>query len=205
MATAPIANIDLTILDNNVFAIINPFHDTDLFWYPLKTSENQNFSDTFRGTSEEISGKKRVNHSRKQHIRANQGKIYNELIKTIHFQNTSKEHLHDRINVLIIQGEVVNKPNRNDDSYRVNQSIVDFNMEQLEYSSLPASDLSVATPNTKQSSSIESVNTPKSPSITYQRLTIYLQRILIAKNLSEELSNYKHSMTTHLKKWKLRA
>ena len=102
--------------------------------------------------------------------------------------------------MLIIQGEVVNKPNRNDYSYRVNQSIVDFNMEQLEYSSLPASDLSVATPNTKQSSSIESVNTPKNPSITYQRLTIYLQRILIAKNLSEELSNYKHSMTTHLKK-----
>ena len=205
MATAPIANIDLTILDNNVFAIINPFHGTDLFWHPLKTSENQNFSVTFRGISEEISGKKRVNHSRKQHIRANPGKIYNELIKTIHFQNTSKEHLHDRINVLIIQGKVVHKPNRNDDSYRVNQSIVDFNMEQLEYSSLPASDLSVATPNTKQSSSIESVNTPKNPSITYQRLTIYLHRILIAKNLSEELSNYKHSMTTHLKKWKLRA
>ena len=142
MPTAPIANVDLTILDNNGFAIINPFHDTDLFWYPLKTSENQKFSDTFRGTSEEISGKERVNHSRKEQKRANPDKIYNELIKTIHFQNTSKEHLHDRINVLIIQGKVVNKLNRSDGSYRVNQSIVDFNMEQLEYSSLPASDLS---------------------------------------------------------------
>ena len=28
---------------------INPFHATDLFWYPLKTSENQRFSDIFRG------------------------------------------------------------------------------------------------------------------------------------------------------------
>ena len=28
---------------------INPFHATKLFWYPLKTSENQRFSDVFRG------------------------------------------------------------------------------------------------------------------------------------------------------------
>ena len=72
MATASIANIDLTILDNNVFAIIN--------------------------------------HLRKQHKRANLEKIYNELIKTINFENTSREHFHDRINELI-QGKIVNKPN----------------------------------------------------------------------------------------------
>ena len=82
MATASIANIDLTIPDNNVFAIIN--------------------------------------HLRKQHTRTNLDKIYNELIKTIHFENASREHLHDRINEFIIQGMIVNKPNRNDDSYRVN-------------------------------------------------------------------------------------
>ena len=29
--------------------VINPFYATDLFWYPLKTSENQRFSDVFRG------------------------------------------------------------------------------------------------------------------------------------------------------------
>ena len=125
MATASIANIDLSILDNNVLAIIN--------------------------------------HLRKQHKQANVGKIYNELIKTINFENASREHLHDRINELIIQGKILNKPNRNDDLYRVNESIVDFNIQQLEYSSLPGSDLSFATPNTKQSSSIESVNTPRNP------------------------------------------
>ena len=27
---------------------VNPFHATDLFWYLLKTSENQRFSDIFR-------------------------------------------------------------------------------------------------------------------------------------------------------------
>ena len=124
-ATASIEHIDLTILDSNVFAIIN--------------------------------------HLRKQHKPANLDKIYSELIKTINFKNKSREHPHDRINELIIQGKIVNKPNRNDDSYRVNESIVDFNIEQLEYSSLPGSDLSFATANTKQSSSIESVNIARKP------------------------------------------
>ena len=29
-------------------SIFNPFHATDLFWYPLKTSENERISDVFR-------------------------------------------------------------------------------------------------------------------------------------------------------------
>ena len=29
--------------------LFNPFHATGLFLYPLKTSENQRFSDVFRG------------------------------------------------------------------------------------------------------------------------------------------------------------
>ena len=91
---------------------------------------------------------------KKQYKRANLGKIYNELIKTIDFENTSKEHLHDRVNELIIQGKIISKPNRNSDSYRANENIVDFNIEQLEYSNLPASDLSFDTSNTKQSYSI---------------------------------------------------
>ena len=78
METASIANFDLTILDNNVFAI--------------------------------------VNHLRKQHKRTNLDKIHNKLIKKIHFENTSKEHLHNKINELIIQGKIVNAPKRNDDS-----------------------------------------------------------------------------------------
>ena len=31
---------------------VNPFHATDFFWYPLKTSENQRFFDVFRGYQE---------------------------------------------------------------------------------------------------------------------------------------------------------
>ena len=125
MATASIANFDLTILDNNVFAIIN--------------------------------------HLRKQHKRANLDKICNKLIKTKNFENTSKEHVHDRINELIIQEKILNKPDRNDDSYRVSESIVDFNIQQLEYSSLPVSSLCFATHNAKQPPSIDLVNIPRNP------------------------------------------
>ena len=32
-----------------IYTVINPFHATGLFRYPLKTSENQSFSDVFRG------------------------------------------------------------------------------------------------------------------------------------------------------------
>ena len=101
-----------------------------------------------------------INHLRKQYKCANLDKIYNELMKTMNFENASREHLHDR---LILQGKIMNKPNRNNDSYRVNESIVDVNIEQLEYFSLPGRGLSFATPNTEQSSSIESMNTPRKP------------------------------------------
>ena len=39
---------------------INTFHATDLFWYPLKTSENHRFW-CFQGISKEISGMKWIN------------------------------------------------------------------------------------------------------------------------------------------------
>ena len=41
-------------------SIFNPFHATDLFQYPLKTSENQRFSDVFQGVLKETSGMKWV-------------------------------------------------------------------------------------------------------------------------------------------------
>ena len=50
--------------------VVNLFYNTDLFWYPLKTSENLWFSDVFgglgegggvQGVSKEISGMKLVN------------------------------------------------------------------------------------------------------------------------------------------------
>ena len=100
---------------------------------------------------------------KKQYKRANLDKICDELIKTVDSEYARKEHLTDIINELIIQGKIIKKTNRNGDSYYANESIVCFNIEQLEYSNLPASDLYFATLNTKQSSSIDLVNTPRNP------------------------------------------
>ena len=44
-----------------MFEIINPFHATGIFRYPLKTSENLRFSDVFGGVSKETSGMTWVN------------------------------------------------------------------------------------------------------------------------------------------------
>ena len=45
--------LEFTLINTKVFRVttntFNPFHAADLFWYPLKASENQRFSDVFRG------------------------------------------------------------------------------------------------------------------------------------------------------------
>ena len=87
----------------------------------------------------------------------NLDKIYSKLIKTIDSANT--RYLHGRINELIIQEKITNKPIRNNDLYRINENIADFNFEQLEYSNrLPFA--------TNQYSSIDLVNTPRYPTNT---------------------------------------
>ena len=73
------------------------------------------------------------------------------------------------------------------------------------YLNLLASDLFFATSNTKQSSFIDLVNKPRYPINTTPEILVYLKKILIARDLSEELLSQKHSMTTYLKKLKLKA
>ena len=72
-----------------------------------------------------------INNLAKQHKFINLDKIYNEFIKTVVPENTSKEHVYDRINQLIIQEKIINKPNRNNDSDLANENIVDFNIDPL--------------------------------------------------------------------------
>ena len=44
-----------------------------------------------------------------------------EIIKTIDFKDTTKDHLQDRINILLINEKLINKINRNLNSYSVNE------------------------------------------------------------------------------------
>lgn len=102
-----------------------------------------------------------IDHLRKHRKRPNLDNIYNKLTKMADFKNVSKERLSDRIIELNFQRKIINKPNKNDDSYYVNKSIADFNIDP--YTNPQTGDLSFAAPNTKQSSFIDLVNTPNNP------------------------------------------
>ena len=59
---------------------------------------------------------------RKKHKRADCESIHKEIIKIADFSNISKEDLTNRINFLLIDEKILNKRNRNLDSYYVNEN-----------------------------------------------------------------------------------
>ena len=59
---------------------------------------------------------------RKRHKRADCESIHKEIVKIADFSNISKEDLMNRINVLLIDEKILNKRNRNLDSYYVNEN-----------------------------------------------------------------------------------
>ena len=54
-----------------------------------------------------------INDLEKKRKRTDIDSIYNEIIKTIGFKDTTKDDLEDRINILLINEKFVNKINRN--------------------------------------------------------------------------------------------
>ena len=63
-----------------------------------------------------------INDLKKKQKRADKDSIQNEIIKTIDFKNTTKDDLQDRINILLINEKLLNKINRNLNSYFVNEA-----------------------------------------------------------------------------------
>ena len=59
---------------------------------------------------------------RKKHKRADCESIQKEIIEIAHFSNITKEDLINRINILLIDKKILNKRNRNLDSYYVNEN-----------------------------------------------------------------------------------
>ena len=67
-----------------------------------------------------------INRIKGQNKRADTNSVHKEIIKTIDFEkNISKSFLDDRINMLIQNDNIINKPNRNKDSFRIADN--DFN------------------------------------------------------------------------------
>ena len=68
---------------------------------------------------------------RKNNNRADLDSIYKEIKKSIDFEEVTKEFLDDRIHTLFIDGKIINKLNRNANSYYVNSNLVDLERPHL--------------------------------------------------------------------------
>ena len=58
-----------------------------------------------------------INDSKKKRKRSDIDNMHKEIIKTIDFKDTFKDDLQDRINILLVNENLINKFNRNLNSY----------------------------------------------------------------------------------------
>ena len=82
----------------------------------------------------------------KNHNRANAHSIHKQIIKTVDFENITEEFLGDRIQTLITDGKIINKMNRNADSYHVNEEDINTELLNLQNISPVIPDKSFYTP-----------------------------------------------------------
>ena len=62
---------------------------------------------------------------RKNNNRADVNSIHKHIIKIVDFEDVTKEYLDERIHTLITDGKIINKINRNADSYYVNEKDIE--------------------------------------------------------------------------------
>ena len=103
---------------------------------------------------------------RKKHKRADCESIHKETVKLADFSNTSKEDLMNRINTLLIDEKILNKRNRNLDSYYVNENT---STDNNNFSETPHNNILFDT-STDDTEPISPVNS-KTPSITKEGST----------------------------------
>ena len=71
-----------------------------------------------------------INDLKKKRKPADTDSIHKEIIKTIDFKDTTKDDLQDRINILLINEKLINKINRNLNSYSINEAITNTGTSQ---------------------------------------------------------------------------
>ena len=60
---------------------------------------------------------------RNQHERADLASIYKELTKNLELNKFTEDHLKNRINALLVNGKIIDKPNRDRPSYLLNENV----------------------------------------------------------------------------------
>ena len=63
-----------------------------------------------------------------QHQQADIERIFDEVTKTIDFQRKTKDSLNDRVNQLVQSNKLINKINRNKDSFFLNEGTIDMSI-----------------------------------------------------------------------------
>ena len=107
---------------------------------------------------------------RKKNNRADLDSIYKEIVKSLDFEHVTKEFLDDRIHTSINDGKIINKINRNADSYYVNSELIDletlilpnFSPDMQGKSPTPTISQSNTTENTPELNVNETPQLPKS-------------------------------------------
>ena len=107
---------------------------------------------------------------RKKNNQADHDSIYKEIVKSVDFEHVTKEFLDDRIHTLINDGKIINKINRNADSYYVNSEPIDletlnlsnFSPDMQGITLTPTISLSNTTENTPELNVNETPQLPKS-------------------------------------------
>ena len=82
-------------------------------------------------------------HMHKKNNRADIDSIYKQVVKSIDFEDVTNKFLEDRIQTLINDEKIINKRNRNADSYYANTELVDTGALEL---LLPSQELSKSVP-----------------------------------------------------------
>ena len=72
-----------------------------------------------------------IKQIRGQKNRADINSIHKEIVKANDFEAISKEFLNERIEMLLQNDKIINRLNRNKNSYRLNESLLDSSMTDL--------------------------------------------------------------------------
>ena len=105
---------------------------------------------------------------RKNHNRADVDSIHKQIIKTVDFENITKEFLDDRIHTLITDGKIINKINSNTDSYYANEKDIDTESLNLQSTSpfIPDKSFYTGTTSIPIPSSVKPLISPNETPIT---------------------------------------
>ena len=135
----------------------------------------------------------RINRITGQNQRADRNSLHKEIIKTIDFEKISKSFLDDRINMLIQNDNIINKLNRNKDSFRIADN--DFNSSIIDVLPTTQNSLSFLS---SPSFSASRDQSPSNNIIQTEKFTDTISNEVKSRKLKDSIINELHDKMTGL-------